>query len=217
MADTPQQARLNEPDGLLNRPIVMLALLFTIPASLVFIGYVYVINAGAPPGGDTVACERVIDDTLAFRIESYQFSAGLTRYEEQRFFASTDGGAAYEQIFSARVQNPSGVSCDENIQALDDETYLLWHRKTVALSPDAGASWRVQGVCDDPRPDGRCDTDALDFVTVEFTSPQDGRIEVREAVVDEYGVPQTSNGEVEVINRYTLTTDDTAAGWQLRE
>jgi hypothetical protein len=204
----------NEPDGLLNRPLVMLALLFTIPASLVFLGYVYVVQSGPPPGGETSACERVVSDERHFRIERYDFSAGLTRYTDQRFLTSTDG-TDWQEVMNVRVQNPTGVTCDDNIRQLAEDVYLLQSRKAIALSTDGGASWRVQGVCDAPRPEGRCDADALDMVEVTFETPQQGRITVREAVVDEYGVPQTEDGEIEVINRYRLITDDAGVTWQL--
>ncbi len=202
-----------EPDGLLNRPLVMLALLFTIPASLVFLGYVFVIQSGPPPGGTESVCERVVSDERMFRIELYDFSAGLTRYTDQTFYTATDG-SDWQQIFNVRVQNPTGVTCEENITQLADDAYLLQSRKAVAISTDGGATWQVQRVCDEPRPAGRCDVDALDMVEVRFETPQQGVIDVREAVVDEYGVPQTENGEVRVIDRYQLTTDNGGVTWQ---
>jgi hypothetical protein len=204
----------NEPDGILNRPLVMLALLFTIPASLVFLGYFYVVQSGPPPGGETSACERVVSDERHFRIERYDFTAGLTRYTDQRFLTSTNG-TDWQDVMNVRVQNPTGVTCGDNIQQLAEDTYLLESRKAVALSTDGGESWRVQGVCDAPRPEGRCDVDALDIVNVTFETPQQGVLQVREAVVDEYGVPQMKDGEVEVINRYRLITDDAGMSWQL--
>jgi hypothetical protein len=203
-----------EPDGLLNRPLVMLALLFTIPASLVFLGYVYVVQSGPPPGGTESVCERVVSDERLFRIELYDFSAGLTRYTDQTFYTSTDG-SDWQQVFNVRVQNPTGVTCEDNITQLADDAYLLESRKAVAISTDGGDSWRVQRVCDEPRPEGRCDVDALDMVNVDFETPQRGVIDVREAVVDEYGVPQTDDGEVLVIDRYQLMTDDGGVTWQL--
>ncbi len=213
-----QDEQNREHNGILNNAIVGLLLLFTIPALLTVGGVWIVAQQGRIPGGATRSCEQFYSESLGFRIEQYNYQAGLTPFAEETFFATTDGGATWEEVFANTVIGPDALDCAAGIQQLSDDVYTLRNQKSVAITPDAGATWHTQNVCDDPRPEtGRCDADPLRFraFTLEVESGS-GSVVVNRAVVDEYGLPLTEDGEVRVAETYTLTTDDYGQTWQLQ-
>jgi hypothetical protein len=105
-----------------------------------------------------------------------------------------------------------------NIQQLSDEVYVLHNQKGLAITQDAGENWYTHGVCDAPRPDsGRCDADPLRFGDFSLDATTgNGNVLVNQAVVDEYGLPLTENGEVRIAETYILTTEDYGQSWQLQ-
>lgn len=205
-----------EPRGFLNNAIIGLALLFTVPALLTVGGVWLVAQQEQIPGGTETACERTLTETVVIRIEQYTYQAGLTPYEQQRFFHSQDGGTTWTLLFDDTVQAPRGLNCDDNIRVLDDGSYLLFNRKHIALSSDGGASWQTHYVCDAPRPtEERCDEEAVDFAAIEFVDGQRGNLLVQRLVVDEYGMPLSENGEPLVTSSYTLSTQDGGEHWNI--
>ncbi len=213
-----QNENTAERSGFLNNAIVGLLLLFTIPAILTVGGVWLVAQQGRVPGGTTRSCELFFGDATGFRVEQYVYQAGLTPFAQETFFATTDGGTTWEEIFGSTVIAPETLDCTRNIRELSEGLYVLQNQKGIGITSDAGETWYTQNVCDDPRPaTGRCDADPLRFRNFTLdTGTGTGSIEVSQAVVDEYGLPITENGEVRIANTYTLITDDYGQSWQLR-
>ncbi|MCA9914863.1 MAG: hypothetical protein KC496_16030 [Anaerolineae bacterium] len=217
MNDT--SAKENESrSGFWNNAIVGLLVMFTIPALLTVGGVWIVAQQGKIPGGTTRSCEQFFGETTGFRVEQYKYQAGLTPFAQEAIFATTDGGSTWNEIFSNTVTAPETLDCENNIRQLSEEVYLLQNQKGISITPDAGATWYTHGVCDDPRPQsGRCDADPLrlrNFALDATTGA--GSVDVIRAVVDEYGLPITDNGEIRIADTYTLVTDDYGESWQLR-
>lgn len=213
-----QNENTAERSGFLNNAIVGLLLLFTIPALLTVGGVWLVAQQGQIPGGTTRSCELFFGDATGFRVEQYIYQAGLTPFAQEAFFATTDGGTTWSEIFGNTVIAPEELDCESSISQLSAAVYVLQNQKGIAITPDSGATWYTQSVCDDPRPaSGRCDADPLRFrnFTLDAASGT-GSIEVSRAVVDEYGLPITEGGEVRIADTYTLITENYGERWQLR-
>jgi hypothetical protein len=198
----------DQPQGFFNNAIVVLLLLFTIPMLLVVGGFVVVALQGRIPGGTTSTCERTLDDRQ-FRLEVYAYTAGLTPYETQSFYLDD------QLLFEDTIQAPDTATCADNMQRLGDH-YLLFNQKTVAIINPDGSLHLQQNVCDDPRPEGRCDVDAVNYAQIDVDSPDVLRLRVQESIVDEYGQPLfDSDGERRIIDEYLLSTNDGGQMWTI--
>lgn len=203
------------PQGFLNNAIVGLLILFTIPAVLVVGGFVLVAQLGGVPGGETTTCERQVTDATTIRIETYAYTAGLTNYTQETFFAINRGDE--QQIMQDTVQAPRmNITCDNNIQVFDNGL-ILFSPKSIAIRTDENQRWQVHNICDDPRPEsGRCDADPLNIVAVNFTDATNGQIRIEESIVDEYGQPISEDGDPLIAEAYILTTRDGGISWQVQ-
>lgn len=204
--------------GFWNNSMVGLGVLFIIPALLVVGGFFVVAALGRPAGGVDEACTTAVAATLQRRTSTYTYQAGITPYQQQTLAISLDGGVTWNDVFDDVVQNPQDLPCEAriNFSQIADDAYLAWHRKNVALSVDGGETWRVQNICDDPRPTGgRCDPDELDFGAVMFDDVQNGEVLVQRFVLDEYGQRVNADGSLRIAEEYALVTDDAAQNWSL--
>lgn len=199
-----------------QRPMVILGVLLSIPLVLAFAGTAIVANSGPPPGGTTTTCERFSTDELGFRITFYTFTSGLTRYDQQTFAVTRDGGTSWVDVFEGLVIAPMVTTCDEQVVLVTDEASALWNRNTVAVTQDAGETWMVHNVCDTlPAETEDCDDEILDFVAVSFDDAQNGVITVREFAVDSLGERLLEEGSPIINNRYDLQTGDGGLTWQI--
>jgi hypothetical protein len=205
----------HEKPNIFNNAIVVLAIIFTVPALLVVGATLITAQYGRVPGGTETACERTFD-TVTIQAQKYRYQAGLTPYETQTFFAQSDSGERV-QFYRVDIQAPENFDCESGIQQLDENTILVRTQKGIAISHDSGATWNTHSVCNTPRPiEGRCDEDPLNIVDITFENPQQGRLVVQEAVTDQYGVlVNGENGAPQIINEYILVTSDGGVTWNL--
>jgi hypothetical protein len=204
-----------EKPNILNNALVVLAILFTVPALMVIGATWITAQYGRIPGGTTTACERTFGD-VTIQAELYRYQAGLTPYETETFYVLSGKGERI-QFYRVDIQAPQDFDCETGIQQLDENTVLVATQKGIAISHDRGATWNTHSVCNPPRPvEGRCDEDPLNLVDITFKNPQQGQLVVQEAAIDQYGVIiNDENGAPQIINEYILVTDDGGATWNL--
>jgi hypothetical protein len=200
-----------EKTGFLNRGINGLLLLFSIPAILTIGAMFVVIWMGRIPGGTESACERQLSDSLTIQLTSYAYQAGLSQFEIQTISANDT------ELASDTVQWPQGINCESNILELGTGVYLLHTEKTIILSDNAGESWQVYNVCDEPHPlEGRCDADPLSLLNISFDSSATGQFTVRQSITDEYGQPlYDENRQPRIASEWTIYTSDAGRTWLL--
>ncbi len=206
-----------QPQGFLNRSFVVLVLTFTIPALLTLAGTAYVATRGRIPGGVDSFCERTLNENIATRINIYDYQAGLVQFETQTFLVRENGGELRE-LFADTIPAPKPTTCETNIIELDTSIFLLQSQKTIAWSNDAGQSWQIQNVCDDPRPtNSRCDAETLNFADVLINADGTGQLTVQESIVDEFGEPQRDVDDDPIVaNQWTIITTDAGQTWSLQ-
>lgn len=202
--------------GFLNNSLVLLFLLFTIPASLTLAGVYYVAQQGRIPGGDDSSCIADISDNVQVRIDIYAYRAGLVNFETQTFSVS-DENDNWQELFADTIPVPQAVDCESNITMLDANNIILQTQKTIAWSADAGETWQIHNVCDSPRPDeGRCDAETLTYADVDLQADGTGRLLVQQSEVDEFEEPQRDeNNNPIVIAQWELITDNSGVDWSL--
>lgn len=195
--------------GFLNRGINGLLLLFSVPALLTIGAMFIVIWMGRIPGGTETVCERQLDQTNTVRLTVYAYQAGLSRFETQTI--SVNGN----ELASDTVQWPAGIDCKSNIIELSDTSYLLYTEKTIILSDNAGESWQLYNVCDEPRPtSGRCDADPLSLLNISFDASASGSFTVRQSITDEYGQPlYDENNQPRFASEWAIRTEDAGRSW----
>ncbi len=205
-----------QPSGFFNRASVVLFLVFTIPAVLSLAGMYYVIIQGRIPGGVDSYCETAISDTIRLRIDMYDYRAGLVDFETQTFSVSDDG-ENWNELFSDTIPVPGSLECDSVYNLLDENNIVLQNRKSIAWSADAGLSWNVHGVCDEPHlAQGRCDAEALNFLEVDLNVDGTGSVLIIESEVDEYGEPQRDENNNPIVdNQWRLSTENAGETWSL--
>jgi hypothetical protein len=203
-----------QPQGFFNRGIVGLLMLFIIPALLTVGAMFLVIAMGRIPGGTERSCERVLNDSYSIRLNIYAYQSGLSLFETQTIAVSHH--RVWQDLASDTVQWPRGIDCEKNIVELSANVFLLYNEKTLALSDNAGESWQVYNVCDEPRPgSGRCDPEPLNLLDMSFAPDGSGRFTVRESITDEYGQPLYENGLPRIASQWTITTNDAGRTWML--
>ena len=209
-------AQEQQPSGFFNRASVVIFLVFTIPAALTLAGMYYVVIQGRIPGGVDSFCETSISSTIHLRIDMYDYRAGLVEFETQTFSVSDDG-ENWNELFSDTIPVPGSLACDSAYELLDENNIILQNRKSIAWSPDAGLSWNVHAVCDDPHlAQGRCDAEALNFTEVDLNADGMGSLLVIESEVDEFGEPQRDENNNPIVdNQWRLSTDNAGETWTL--
>lgn len=202
--------------GFLNNSLVLLFLLFTIPASLTLAGVYYVAQQGRIPGGDDSSCIADISDNVQVRIDIYAYRAGLVNFETQTFSVS-DENDNWQELFADTIPVPQAVDCESNITMLDANNIILQTQKTIAWSADAGETWQIHNVCDSPRLDeGRCDAETLTYAEIDLQADGTGRLLVQQSEVDEFEEPQRDeNNNPIVIAQWELITDNAGVDWSL--
>jgi hypothetical protein len=205
----------HEKPNIFNNAIVVLAIIFTVPAALVIGATWITAQYGRVPGGTTTVCERTFENVM-LHAELYRYQAGLTPYETQTFYVDSDGLERME-FYRVDIQAPRDFDCEQGIRQLGENTLLVATQKGIAISHNNGAEWRTHSVCDAPRPvSGRCTAVPLNIIGITFENPQQGRLVVQQAVTDEYGViKHDENGALQIINEYILITNDGGATWNL--
>lgn len=205
-----------QPSGFLNRAIVVLFLVFSIPAALTVAGTYYVAIQGRVPGGSESFCETTINEELSIRIDIYSYTAGLVPFETQTFSVSDDG-ENWTELFADTMPHPQEASCEASISQLDENNILLYSQKTVAWSSDGGANWSVHNVCDSPQPsNGRCDTETLNYSDMDFNADGTGSLTVIESDVDDFGEPQRDeDSNPLIVEQWQLTTSNSGQNWSL--
>ncbi len=202
--------------GFLNNSLVLLFLLFTIPASLTLAGVYYVAQQGRIPGGEDSSCIADISDNVQVRIDIYAYRAGLVNFERQTFSVS-DENDNWQELFADTIPVPQAVDCESNITMLDANNIILQTQKTIAWSADAGETWQIHNVCDSPRPDeGRCDAETLTYAEIDLQADGTGRLLVQQSEVDEFEEPQRDeNNNPIVIAQWQLITNNAGVDWSL--
>ena len=202
--------------GFLNNSLVLLFLLFTIPASLTLAGVYYVAQQGRIPGGEDSSCIADISDNVQVRIDIYAYRAGLVNFETQTFSVS-DENDNWQELFADTIPVPQAVDCESNITMLDANNIILQTQKTIAWSADAGETWQIHNVCDSPRLDeGRCDAETLTYAEIDLQADGTGRLLVQQSEVDEFEEPQRDeNNNPIVIAQWELITDNAGVDWSL--
>ncbi|MGJ3238344.1 MAG: hypothetical protein ACFE0Q_06525 [Anaerolineae bacterium] len=205
-----------QPSGFLNRAVVVLLLVFSIPAGLTALGTYYVAVQGRVPGGAERQCERVITSDSTLRVDIYAYVAGLVEFETQTVSIRV-GNNDWQELFSDTIPVPQPLDCDNVLTELNDQHHLLHNQKSVAWSSDGGVTWQVQRVCDDPRPSsGRCDAETLQYAQVEASPDGQGSLLVVQSDVDDFGEPQRADdGQSIIVNQWRLLTDDAGQSWTL--
>ena len=202
--------------GFLNNSLVLLFLLFTIPASLTLAGVYYVAQQGRIPGGEDSSCIADISDNVQVRIDIYAYRAGLVNFETQTFSVS-DENDNWQELFADTIPVPQAVDCESNITMLDANNIILQTQKTIAWSADAGETWQIHNVCDSPRLDeGRCDAETLTYAEIDLQADGTGRLLVQQSEVDEFEEPQRDeNNNPIVIAQWELITNNAGVDWSL--
>lgn len=210
-------AQEQQPTGFFNRASVVLFLVFTIPTVLTLAGMYYVVIQGRIPGGEDSYCETNISASIHLRIDLYAYTAGLVNFESQTFSVSEDG-ENWNELFSDTIPVPDPIECDTAYQLLDEQNIVLQNQKSLAWSSDAGMTWHVHRVCDDPRPTGgRCDAESLIYAEVDLNTDGTGTVRVIESEVDEFGEPQRdANNNPLVDNQWQLLTENAGEIWTLQ-
>lgn len=205
-----------QPTGFFNRAIVVLFLVFTIPATLSLAGMYYVAIQGRIPGGEDSFCETTLSASIYLRIDIYAYRAGLVNFETQTFSVSEDG-ENWNELFSDTIPAPDPIECDTAYQLLDEQNILVQNQKSISWSSDAGVTWYTHHVCDDPRPaGGRCDAESLIYSEVSLNVDGTGTLLVIESEVDEFGEPQRdANNNPIVDNQWQLQTENAGETWNL--
>lgn len=210
-----------QPRGFLNRGLVVIILTFSIPALLTAAGTYYVAVQGRVPGGeDSTICQRTLADSVDVRLDIYAYTAGLVEFETQsisvRDTAARD--ADWRELFADTMPSPRDFTCDDNIRILGEDSILLYNQKTIAVTVDNGTTWHTHNVCDDPRPQGnRCDSEALNYASIDIQADGGGRLLVQESAVDEFGEPQRdADGNPIPSDEWVLLTTDGGMTWQLQ-
>jgi len=211
-----------QPQGFLNRSLVTLFLVFTIPAALTLAGTYYVAQTGRVPGGEDTFCERAITDDVSFRIDVYTYTAGLVQFQTQTFSYRQENIAStasdeWITLFSDTMPNPETVACETNVLQLNDSNIVLQNQKSMAWSSDGGSTWAIHNICDDPRPQsGRCDAETLNIVDTQFNADGTGILYVQESAVDGFGEPQRDDNNNPIADdEWRLLTDDFGQTWFL--
>ncbi|MEL6307870.1 MAG: hypothetical protein AAFN11_05940 [Chloroflexota bacterium] len=209
-----------QPQGFFNRGLVVILLTFSIPAILTIAGTYYVAVQGRVPGGeDSTICQQALTESTDVRLDVYAYTAGLVEFETQsilvRDTSATD--TEWQTLFSDTMPSPETFTCDTNIQQVSETVFLLFNQKTIAISSDSGNTWRTHNICDDPRPQGnRCDSEALNYASIDIQADGTGELLVQESAVDEFGEPQRDeSGNPIPSAEWTLLTDDVGVTWRL--
>lgn len=150
------------------------------------------------PAGEVTDCTVTNDSgtiTVALTIEPIEVSG---RYFETHTFAQISDSDESDVIFANTRPSPDETTCEQNIIFMDSEAVVVWNGAAVAWSENAGDSWRIWEMCDEPRPSFGCvDRERIERVTVE--SATSGQIDVY--------APEGS---------YSIVTGDAGENWQLK-
>lgn len=107
--------------------------------------------------GEPFVCERSFDGIGTGRLEVQPAEAGGRYFEEQFFTFRGEGDEEFREVLTLRPPTPRGdLSCEANMLATEDDSLLFWAEEALAISEDAGLTWQLWAVCDDPRPEFGC-------------------------------------------------------------